>query len=168
MVKKFKEWRDQLTWQQVKRIMWVVGIIVAICWLIPIVIISIRYNLDIGDCFILLTTIIGIVAGMVTAVWLLLYGSSKQLAFEYDELKKKISIQLKEDEFVEVYLKQERYHTNRLFLYVPDEPNVKHFARKQEETVYVLSKKSGEQIKNYTIENWRYFEYNFTFTKEEE
>ena len=171
MVKKFKEWRDQLTWQQVKRIMCIVGIITAIgsfVWIISFLNNeSSNWDESIGPIWIIWMILFFGPCSIVILVYALLDGIFKHSAFEHGELKKKISAQLKEIEFVEVYPKQGRSNQSVFFLYVYDEPGVEHFAMKQGDIVYVVSKKNQEKIEDYMIKNWRFFEYNFTFTKEE-
>lgn len=174
MAKKFKEWRNKLTWQQVRTIVWIVGILIGICWLVCFFPPNGKFYQTltkergtIWHSYIAGAIIIS--CGTAYGVYKLLNGAIKQSDFNNDKLKEKFDSHLKEDEFTEVYLKEAcRYGANKIILDGYDAHRIKYFAKKQGDNVYIVSKENGEQLKPYPSKTWEFFEKHFTFTKEEE
>ncbi len=175
MAKKFMEWWDKLTLKQVKRITWIVGIIITIFWLIcyfppndSLYEVSTREAKE-NYWIVYVFFAICIPLGISYTIYSVLGGWDKKYELENDELKKEISPKLKENEFTEVYLKKERrYGVDKIILDGYDSHEIKYYAKKQGDNIYVVSKENGKQIKDYTVENWKFFEYHFIFTKEKE
>ncbi len=167
MVKRFKKWRDDLTISQAYKIMRLVTIIIAIIILSGMILNWERTKIEEKIlCFIMIICMLAFVyfiSYLVLNVW------EKERTLEIEEEWKKIIPKLKEDEFTEIYLKREpRCRVSELILDGYDAHEKRYFAKKEEDRVYVIMKEEETIIKEYHISNYLFFDYHFTFTKEEQ
>ena len=171
MMKKFRKWRDKLTFAQVKKIMWIVGILTEVIITLNIIayreqIITNPEKMPIWMVWIIESFIM--IFAVEQIVYLILRGMEKELDSKRNEIEKKIAPKLKEDRFTEVYLKQEiRMDVDEVILDGYDAHEFRYFAKKKEDTIYVIMKEEEKIIKEYPHINYSAFEHHFSFNKEE-
>lgn len=176
MVKKFKEWRDNVTLSQTYKIMWIVGIIIGTIITLSIILNWEQLTKNLEDQMpIWMYGLILLIAWLGTVelgIWFVLDGDGKETNLEREKTEKKISPNLKEDEFTEIYLKQRLRrnvrNVSKIILDGYDTHEKRYFAKKEEAGVYVIMKEEETIIKDYHIRNYLFFDYHFTFSKEEQ
>lgn len=172
MMKKFRKWRDKLTISQVKKIMWIVGILTAV--ILMLIIIVCREQIIMTNSEECPTYLLFILAFIIipfcndVIVYFVLNGDYKERELKRNEIEKKIAPKLKEDQFIEVYLKKRtRIGVEPVILDGYDAHEFRYFVKKKEDGIYIIMKEAEKIIKEYSNFNYLVFEYVFSFTKEE-
>lgn len=172
MLKKFKKWREDLTWKQVK-IIYKTGVLLIILCVMPLIL-KLNYFLyeKVGagkiPAWVLMIIIAFIwICMMEFVVCFVFDGMYEKSDFKKNKIKATICSKLKEDEFTQVYLRRSRrIDVSVIILDVYDMYDIEYFAKKQGDDIYVVSKENGEILNDYTIKNVRFFDRNFQFEKE--
>lgn len=172
MVKKFKKWRDNLTLSQAHKIMWILAIITEILITLDTILNREQLTKILENeipIWLHWLFISGITIGMLmVGMGFVLNTMDKEIAEESELKEKEISPQLKEDEFTEIYLKQRpRRNVSKVILDGYDAHEKRYFAKKEDDEIYVIMKEDESVIKDYHTSNYSFFDYHFTFTKEE-
>lgn len=166
MIKKLKKWRDNLTVSQAHKIMWRVGIITETIITLSFILNwkQITKNLQIPIGLFWLMSSVMMIMTIELGIVLVLGVEEKELNLEMEETTSK----LKEDKFTEIYLKRgPRCDVSKIILDGYDAHEKRYFAKKEEDGIYVIMKEADTIIKDYHIRNCSFFDYHFTFTKEE-
>lgn len=174
MMKKFKKWRDELTVSQVKKIMWIVGILTEVIITLSMIAVyqeGIKKNsgeLTMPIWLIWIITSFLMIFAVEELISLILRKTEKELDIETNEVEKKIASKLKEGQFTEIYLKKKtRIGVKSVILDGYDAHEFRYFLKKKEDGIYIIMKEEEKIIKEYSDINYLVFENIFSFTKEE-
>lgn len=177
MLKKFKKWRDKLTYKQLEKILVVLGIIVAIVYTASLVLTkswedSYWCKDEIPFPLMAFLMLFFLEIAILILIWLLFDGINKSINYNIEQVQRRLGKKFKDGELIEVYFCPEGISedaknilSDTYIIY-----DLKYFAYKENDKVIVILMQDENEVERYPISNWNFFEANFKFveTKEKE
>lgn len=172
MLRKFRQFREKLTYKQLNRILLIAGIIIAIAYVAWLILLKPWESYTKEDPFpvVAVMTWFFIELGLLGLIWLLLGGINQEVIHESEQAESRLNEKLKGNEEVEVYFMPSEIGGNvKEYLKAPYEIfGLTYLAHKEGDKFVVRLMQGEKELWNDEIENACFFEHNFKFPEPKE
>ena len=171
MIERFKTWRNDLTYDELIKVMWILGGIFIAFGIIRLLMIFFREEtLSLYSAFISLIAIIVLEILAEFLTWFILNGNTKQWLKKDEILYEQYKQKMGENTYIKVFFHEPKckLEGDALELYTKMKKckNPSWFAKIQNERMYIQLKNNNEVVFEVETANMFFFKINFRFTEE--